>query len=238
MLVLVDADSIAYASAYAMSRKAMVAHVDSVFKNIVAATGCDVLEVWVENPEGKNIFRNHVAVTKPYKGNRTEQQRPRYLQSAKEYIKSEYGGNLTRHLETEDVVIIRAYEIGLQNCVIAAIDKDLHQVPALFYDYKNSRFVEVDEGQAEFNFWSQVLTGDPSDNIPGLHKIGKAKARKILEQDMPYCVSVAEAYAKAGHSYEYLVEQCRLLYLLRHWKDVFVFPLTKEEYLMLGEGHG
>lgn len=228
MTVFVDADTMCYASGFSESEDNMKINIDSTIEQIKTATQCDNIELWVESPFRKNIFRNHVAVTRPYKGNRKDKQPPQFLREAKLYLINDYGAQQTNFLESEDCVMIRAHEEGRDNCIIASVDKDMRQAPFKFYDYKGDALWDISEQQAEYNFWEQVLIGDLTDNIVGLPKVGKKTAAKILEDN--YEIEVATEYVKRGFSYEYFVEQCRLLYILRSWNDVFTPQITKEEY--------
>lgn len=206
----------------------MEANIDKVLEEIRQATGCEELELWVESPFRKNIFRNHVAVTRPYKGNREGKTPPHLLTQAKLYIINNYNAQQTHYLESEDCVMARAYQLGRDNCYIASVDKDMRQAPFKFYDYKGGNIWDISEEQAEYNLWEQVLVGDLTDNIVGLPKVGKKTAEKILNNNYP--LETAEEYKRRGFSYAYFVEQCRLIYILRSWDDVFHPPITKEMY--------
>ncbi|MDD9816698.1 MAG: hypothetical protein OXU61_00955, partial [Gammaproteobacteria bacterium] len=64
--------------------------------------------------------------------------------------------------------------------VIAGIDKDLKQIPGNHYNFNKQLHEFVDDDNANLNLMLQCLTGDTSDNIPGIKGIGPAKAGKIL----------------------------------------------------------
>jgi len=72
-----------------------------------------------------------------------------------------------------------------------------------------------DEDDTLYTFYTQVLTGDRVDNIPGLHGIGPKKAEKILKgcktEDQLY-EAVLKAY---DNNEEYLCEQAQLLWIRR-----------------------
>ena len=64
-------------------------------------------------------------------------------------------------------------------------------------------------------FYTQVLTGDRTDNIPGLHGIGPKKAAKILKglkTEHEMFDAVLKAY---DNDLEYLTEQGKLLWIRR-----------------------
>lgn len=64
--------------------------------------------------------------------------------------------------------------------IIVTLDKDLDQTPGWHFNFVTKRryYITPNEGMAFF--YQQLLTGDRVDNIPGLPKVGPAKAKKIL----------------------------------------------------------
>jgi len=228
----IDGDSIAYASAYCEHPSQMEQAFDNYIKDIVDATKCESYQGFVEDPDIRGNFRKWVAVTRPYKGNRRSA-KPPWLREAKLLAKTRYNFQFVRHAESEDAASICAHEYGLSNCYIAAIDKDLHQVPATFYDYKKKEWLVVDQLTADWNLWKQVLMGDSVDNIPGIPGCGPKKADDILtSRTMGFdgnCNATARAYKDAGFNYQYWLEQCRLIFILRKRNEVFT-PLTIEQW--------
>lgn len=71
----------------------------------------------------------------------------------------------------------------------------------------------VSPDQAKQNFYTQWLTGDATDCVPGMYRVGPAKAAKILAND---CTeeTVLKAYEKAGYSYQYCITQGQLVKIL------------------------
>ena len=90
------------------------------------------------------------------------------------------GAILVEGWEADDQVSIdsRAYF----SPVIATIDKDLDQIPGRHYDYLKKTFYTVDEEEAMWMFYRQILSGDNVDNIPGLPRVGMKTAQKWLEE--------------------------------------------------------
>ena len=117
--------------------------------------------------------------------------------------------------------------------VICGIDKDLLQIPGKHYNYdkKVSQVVTPLEGWR--NFFTQVLTGDASDNIPGLPRIGPVKAMSILSM----AASPKEMYQTVRDVYdEHMLshrfsEVCALMYLLRDFDDSWEY---QEEWFNSG----
>lgn len=64
--------------------------------------------------------------------------------------------------------------------IICSIDKDFRQIPGQHYNFVKDVFEEVDSYSAALAFWTQMLVGDASDNVPGIAGIGPVKAARIL----------------------------------------------------------
>ena len=238
--ILIDGDSIAYMAGIGETTDDVHRVVDEYMSRIKNRTWDGKYELFIEGLSStKNIFRNHVAVTKPYKGSRKGKDAPLMLNYAKEYMVDQYGAQVQYYIESEDMVAIRAYEIGLEFVIIASIDKDMLQIPTQFYNYnKDEQFIMM-EYQSSMHFWTQVLTGDSTDNIPGLYRVGPKKAEMIMlgigtmhidHIDGVLCRMVAQEYVDRDHNYQYFVEQCRLLRMLRSRTEVYLPPLSLEEY--------
>jgi DNA polymerase-1 len=85
-------------------------------------------------------------------------------------------------MEADDLVSIWAHEAldRKEEYVICGIDKDLLQIPGHHYNYGKDTWKLINEEEALHNLYLQCLTGDATDNIPGLKGIGPKKAEKIL----------------------------------------------------------
>ena len=64
--------------------------------------------------------------------------------------------------------------------IICSVDKDLHQIAGLHYNWVKEEYREVSEHEALKYFYTQLLTGDSADNIKGVWKCGPVKAAAIL----------------------------------------------------------
>ena len=78
--------------------------------------------------------------------------------------------------------------------------------------------------QAAFNLWKQVLTGDSTDNIPGVPKVGERKAEKLLasvrsiDQYRDICLKEYQKHYK-DQAEQIMLENYNLVYLLRTEKE-------------------
>ena len=60
---------------------------------------------------GKQNFRNDVAVTAPYKGNRKDVKKPKHLPLLREYLQTACGASVSDGQEADDDIAIRATEL-------------------------------------------------------------------------------------------------------------------------------
>lgn len=227
--VLIDGDIIAYRAAYATEKDFVEdakKKVDSLMNDILEKTCIFIdnnsYEVYLS---GGTNFRNKVAKTAVYKGNRNRP-KPIHLGFCKDYLTIEYGAITTTDEEADDAMAIRATDLG-KDTIIASIDKDLLQVPCLHYNILKQTFTEVSESEGKRSFYCQVLTGDGTDNIFGIYGIGPKKAEKLLkdcETDQEYWSTIVKAYDKDGGGEERAIETARLVWLRRKEGELWQPP--------------
>jgi len=201
--------------------------------NTLSASVFDVL-MCLSPTDGSN-FRNKVAETRPYKGNRDRSHRPTYEIDLRNYIIENYDTRIAVGEEADDLLGILQYE-DQKNTVIVTLDKDLDQIPGPKFNFMYDRFYEVTPAQGNYNFHMQLLTGDTTDNIPGLPGIGPGKAAKALHgitderEQLEEVWRMYQIHSGADDPWKYLVEQGQLL-RIRHWVDELWTPPEK-----LGKG--
>lgn len=110
--------------------------------------------------------------------------------------------------------------------VIASIDKDLKCIPGTHYNLKTNKKEFVEERDAKRFFYQQLLSGDPTDNIPGLPGIGPVKAKAFLSNlsvEESFQEIVVEQYIHAFEEdwYNQLLSNGKMLYLQTHENDFF-----------------
>ena len=171
---------------------------------------------------GKDNFRNDIAKTAPYKGNRTTP-KPKHLQLLRDYLVSSWDAKVSVGQEADDSIAIEHVARNYES-IIASIDKDFLQLRGNHWNFVKKEMTFVTEEEALLNFYRQVLTGDRVDNIIGLKGIGPVKADKILNG----CESAAEMYTACveayGGSEERTIENCRLLWLRREADQLWQPP--------------
>lgn len=166
-------------------------------------------------------FRYDVAKTAPYKGNRVEP-KPIHYQAVRDYLTNVKGAYVVSGMEADDAIGIASSH---EESIICTIDKDLDMVPGMHYNFVKKEFYLIDENTAIRNFFLQMLTGDKTDNIPGIPGIGPKKADKILSRPKldqgtesytkQLRAETLKAYADAGLSREYFDEMHQLLWIRR-----------------------
>lgn len=189
-----------------------------------------------ENPSvsvflsGVGNFRNSIATRASYKGNRSGAVPPVHLKAIRQHL-IDRGAIVSQGEEADDLLGIAA--TAAPGSVVCSIDKDLLQIPGRHYDFVKKEEVTISPKQAVLNFYAQALSGDATDNVPGLTGIGPVKAKKALEG----CNSPAECWDKAVELYyeefgatlgrRYAVEAAQLVYVRREVEKDWSPPSTR-----------
>lgn len=178
---------------------------------------------------GVGNYRHGIATRANYKGNRAGTPQPVHLRAIREHLISK-GAVVSAGEEADDVIGIAATENP--GSVVCSIDKDLMQLPGRHYNFVTKEEVTVSKKQAVLNFYAQVLSGDPVDNVPGLTSYGPVKAKKALAD----CRSPVECWYKALELYtaefgpedgpRYARECASLVYVRRKPGEVWAPPNT------------
>ena len=215
-MALLDADIICYRTGFAsedVDEKLCLARVTELVTDIVYfRLNCDDFKAYIT---GKGNFRNDIAVTAPYKGNRKDMKRPKHYEAIRKHL-VDLGAILVEGMEADDAIAIEATANG---GFIVSIDKDLDQIPGHHYNFVKHEEYFVTEEQGLLNFYKQILTGDRVDNIMGIKGIGPVKADKLLskcktEKEMfDVCVKAYKDNGEDGVART--TENARLLWLLR-----------------------
>jgi len=257
MIALIDADSLFYLACYTLDDPAFIEKcglsgkdADTINESL-AEIGADRLENMInellldittdENnieisaveiyvTHCKNSIRKEIS--KEYKANR----KPNPIVNAlrKMYIQKNHA-IYSDTLEADDLIAIRAKQLGEYNCIIATMDKDLTQIGGFIYNFYRKPSIKDEEGnaiqvfkrkglsyttkfQAQKFLAKQMIQGDSGDRVQGLPKYGAVKAEKIIEpitNTFGLIKAVVSEYKKVyGEDYiEPLQLNFRLLYL-------------------------
>lgn len=169
---------------------------------------------------GHGNFREQMATILPYKGNRDKTHRPKYYKELKQYFVEHWDAIVVDGREADDALSCELWKAP-DETVLVTIDKDLDNTPGWHYNWVKKELYYVSSEAADYNFWKQVLTGDTTDNIPGIKGIGPKKAEKILEgrendwYEMAAAVTVAYETAFGDNAPQYLYENASLIWMQR-----------------------
>lgn len=228
MKALLDADIIAYRVAAASEQDDVAlakARCTELVTNIVYfEANCDEFDGYLT---GSNNFRKNIATIKEYKGNR-KQPKPKHLQALRDHL-VKMGCVVVDGQEADDAIGIAAYAAEPDSYTIVSIDKDLLMLRGKHYNFVKKEFTYVTEEEGIKAFYTQLLTGDRTDNIQGIPGIGPAKAAKALkgiEGEQALYEAVKQAY-EAAEIADQLVENARLLWIRRKDNEVWNPPELK-----------
>lgn len=220
-LAIIDGDILVYRVGFAsedVSEEVCLARVTHLVNEIVYQDlQCDDYKAYIT---GKGNYRNDIAVTEPYKGNRKDAKRPVHYDAIRKHLQR-LGAELVEGSEADDAVATEATKTGGW---IVSIDKDLDQVAGWHYNFVKREEYYVTEEEGLRNLFTQVLTGDRTDNIIGLKGIGPKKAEKLLQD----CKTEREYYDACLKAYDgnqlRVDENLNLLYLQRKPNDRYKVP--------------
>ena len=184
------------------------AELDDRIFNIRRRADAPEYKVFLSSPE---IFRTELATLLPYKGSRSDKERPLYLAEVKECMQYR-GAIIYDKLEADDAMSIEATTIsseGILTPVICSSDKDLRTVSGLNFNIGKKELTDINPVEAMYNFYYQILVGDVTDNIPSPYMLGDVTAKRILGE-------VTELGEEEVYNY---VLSCYSRYLLSTHKD-------------------
>lgn len=213
---LIDADIVAYRCAAVHEDLELgKAEVDQMMERILKEVDATSYRAFLT---GDNNFRYQV--DPEYKANRKDLIRPALLEPLKEHLVVAWKAEVMDGMEADDGLAIAQ----TNDSVICSIDKDLLQISGNHYNFVTTIYQNVSKESALAVFYRQFLIGDRSDNIIGIAGIGKVKAARIITTDMTEWEMFNEVRMYYDDD-ERLLKNGRLLYLLRHEKDQWNFPL-------------
>jgi 5'-3' exonuclease len=192
MHALVDSDTPIYNSALVCENDTLAIAkytLDKQIDRLLTSVGCTTFSLFVS---AGNNFRKEIDRT--YKANRKGKQDPKYREDLRLHLIDKWKAIPCDGYEADDACGCEQ----TKDTIIVGIDKDLLQIPGKHYRWpivrkgqiiRQEEFLHIDEETGFRNFFTQMLTGDTSDNIVGVEGIGAKKAAFYLqdahtEQDM------------------------------------------------------
>jgi hypothetical protein len=220
---LIDADSLCYAVGFSSNdteQSIAIARLEETMTELCMELDCEDYKGFLT---GKGNFRDAIAVTVPYKGQRVTE-KPIHLQALRCHLVTSWGFTVVQGIEADDAVGIAAYAVPEDETIMVHIDKDLNQFRGWHYNYRKKEKYHVTEFEGLHSFYTQILTGDRIDNIIGLKGIGPVKAKRILKE----CTNENELYQAVLKAYEgdqqRVLENAQLLWLQRSLNQVWTPP--------------
>ena len=187
--------------------------VDEHFYRIFNDCGTDKYIGFLEK---KRNFRKAMYPT--YKGSRSKKdllERHPFFYRVKDYLLEQYGFYLIDNIEADDAVSIlsnrlskpciidgKEYKSVDRPSIVVSIDKDLLQIPSLYYNLNTGVFIDAQKEMFELNskrklkatgfklVYAQLIMGDPVDDVKGIPRCGDVTAYKALKD----CKTEMECY--------------------------------------------
>lgn len=219
MKLLVDGDILTFRAAFSAENEdeawVACARASDILREMLIATEAETYEVWLS---GKDNFRHQIYPE--YKANRKDQKRPKWEHEVKDYLVRSHDALWSSGCEADDMLGVRQHELSFNSC-IATIDKDLDMIPGNHYNFvKKHGYVVTDKEALNF-FLSQLIIGDPVDNIKGVVGSGKSVVRRLKVQEALNIDVISALYG----SEEELEMNARCLWIWRkmndNWRDWF-----------------
>ena len=153
-----------------------------------------------------------------YKSHRKKIRKPVIYSAMRDWIKETHICGSYPNLEADDTIGIYATSLYKDNCVLISGDKDFRTIPAWQCCIIDDQIEYVDNKSADYNFCTQVLTGDASDGYKGCQGVGAVKASRILLKPKTLeqmWDAVVQEYLKNGYVVDDVYHQARLARILR-----------------------
>jgi len=179
-IAIIDADSIIYQIAHTqkspeLGKKEMDSKIDQIMSQTNSRSGV----VYIK---GKNNFR--FKVDPEYKAHRVDKTDP----DVKERIDLLYEYVRTFAMESAEgeaddycsITAKMAVREG-KSYIVSHIDKDLNCIPGWHHNFRTGTLYQSNQKESYAWLMQQILTGDSTDNIKGLAKVGPVTAKKILD---------------------------------------------------------
>ena len=223
MKALIDGDILVYRVGFASENEVesiAVARCSEFLEDLLLFNGFDSYQGYLT---GKKNFRNEIAITAPYKGNR-KAAKPKHYELLREYMQKAWDFVMIEDQEADDALGIASYEMQVGEYCICSIDKDLDMLRGDHFNFVKHEHYFVTEEEGIKNFYKQMLMGDRVDNIIGIKGIGAVKAERLLKE----CNNEKEMYLAVLEAYEgneeRVLENGRLLWIRRESNQLWIPP--------------
>jgi len=190
MHALIDGDVLKYSCGFASdanARKEGLEHeslnfclhlVNKKIKTILEACGADSHTIFLSNT---GSYRTDAFPE--YKANRDPTHRPHWYKELGEFLEIRHKAVYSAIGDEADDALGIAQMSGADT-IICTVDKDLNMIPGWHYNWSPKNWdkgnYQVSDLEGNRFFYKQLLTGDSTDNIPGLFKYKGVKASAKL----------------------------------------------------------
>lgn len=218
MLALIDGDIVAYRAAAITEDTDLglaIWQTETTLKRILEDVNASSHRIFLS---GSDNFRYRVYPA--YKANRIGKPRPKHWGPIKEFLITQWNAILTHGCEADDAIGVDVYG-AQENSIVCSIDKDLQMLAGDHYNFVKREVTNVNETQASYNFWKQMLTGDRSDNIQGVPGIGKVRAERILASPRRCSDAVLSEYLDVFNRVDEFNMNAQCLWIWRSRNDVW-----------------
>lgn len=233
MNAIIDGDILAYRAAFWADSEGIEWLQDRIINDLTRWTppGADNITVALSCQREDNFRRDWLP---DYKRHRTDRPSPSSLPYAIEILQEQATCLTAPRLEADDLLGIYMS----QGYIGVTIDKDLQQIPGLLWkppvdDGEQEPIRSISQQEADLFFHRQWITGDSTDNIPGIWKMGPKKAEAALASchSANHTALVLSLYErrpnKQGNPYRFedAIANAKAVRILRGWEDTLWQPL-------------
>jgi DNA polymerase-1 len=207
----------------------IAAYLDEEITYIRETVGLDDFTVYVT--AGGNFRKD---VYPEYKANRRKTEKPKWLGECYRYLYKEWAAQAERTYEADDLLGIALTQDP--DGLLISYDKDLDQVPGWHFNWRKNQMYHVEPMQGDRFLALQCLTGDRTDNIPGVPGIGPKKAEGLIRDYgsmASFLEDVLAVYYEKGLDFSTFEQYYKCLKILRNpvqqWPELRELPGSNEE---------
>lgn len=229
--LLIDGDLYAFSTAIALQEEhpfvegefefdeeAAKKVIDSRLAELEKRFESDKMIVALSCPREDNYRLTMVADT--YKLHRTKKAGPIGLKAMRDHLIANYNVITEPCIEADDILGLLATDPDRPGRkIVVSWDKDVTSIEGETFNPQKDSFRKVSKMVSLKFFLYQALIGDSADGYKGLKRIGPKKAKAILNSIRPFSMAwdtLVELAIKQGHDEAYLLQQCRLAWIMRH----------------------
>ncbi len=213
MIALIDADILVYRVGYTTltdPENIAMARMDESIGKILEFLGTNDYRCYLTSSDHSN-FRYDIHPE--YKANRV-QKKPTHYHLLRDFLLNCHGAEMVYGQEADDALA----QAQTDDTVIVSIDKDLDQILGKHFNFVRGILYEVVPPDHLRSLYRSILSGDATDNIPGIRGIGKVYSSRMIDHlltEREMYDKVLEEYTKAfkEDAERLLVRNASLLYI-------------------------